>query len=198
LNVRARASHASPLGTLGFGFWNDPFTLSIGQAGAARRLPVAPQALWFFYASPPNDLSFTPGVPGSGWKAVSLSSPSIPALLLAPGAALALLLTKIQPLRRPVMRRALASVSASERLLETPLEEWHHYRIKWGEGRAAFSVDDALVLEAEAPPAGPLGFVTWIDNQFAVATEEHGLRFGVSPTDREQWLEIEDLSIVRG
>ena len=35
LEIRARASHNSPSGTLGFGFWNDPFTLSLGQGGAS-------------------------------------------------------------------------------------------------------------------------------------------------------------------
>ena len=42
LKLRARASESNPTGTLGFGFWNDPFTLSLGQGGAARRLPSAP------------------------------------------------------------------------------------------------------------------------------------------------------------
>lgn len=196
MNLRARASPSQPLGTLGFGFWNDPFTISLGQGGAARRFPATPRALWFFYAAPPNALSFTTSVPGHGWKAVSLSTPSIPALLLAPGAAMALLLTKIRLLRRPLMRRALASVTAREKPLKTPLEEWHQYRIAWEEGHAAFSVDGEVVLETEAPPPGPLGFVTWIDNQFATATEELGLRFGISLLEHEQWLEIEDLSIV--
>jgi hypothetical protein len=37
--------------------------------------------------------------------------------------------------------------------------------------------------------------VTWIDNQYAVASPEKGFRFGVIPTSREQWLEISDLEI---
>lgn len=198
MELRARASPTHPLGTLGFGFWNDPFTISLGQGGAARRIPTAPRALWFFYAASPNALSFTSGVPGHGWKAVSLSTPSIPALLLAPSAAMALLLTRIRPLRKSLMRFALARVTAREQLLETPITEWHHYRIAWEDRRAVFSIDGGIVLETEVPPPGPLGFVAWIDNQFATATEELGLRFGVSPLEREQWLEIEDLSIVHG
>jgi hypothetical protein len=38
LEIRARASHNSPSGTLGFGFWNDPFAISLGQGGTARRI----------------------------------------------------------------------------------------------------------------------------------------------------------------
>ena len=78
MRLRARASHAAPGGTLGFGFWNDPFGFSLGQGGAAARLPAAPDAVWFFYASPPADLRFTPGVAGSGWKAMSLSTRANP------------------------------------------------------------------------------------------------------------------------
>jgi hypothetical protein len=96
------------------------------------------------------------------------------------------------------MRYALARVTAREHLLKTPLMEWHHYRIAWDEERATFSVDGQEVLDTKTPPPGPLGFVTWIDNQFAMANEELGLRFGVSPLEHEQWLEIEDLSIVHG
>src|SRR5262245_10750983 len=66
LSVRARTSHpaaatlqppstgempSSLLGTAGFGFWNDPFTLTGGGVLAP------PSALWFFYASPPSDMA---------------------------------------------------------------------------------------------------------------------------------------------
>jgi hypothetical protein len=72
-SVRARTSIPDPRGTFGFGFWNDPFSLSLGMGGAARKLPAAPQCAWFFYGSPPHDLPLAEGVPGSGWKAQTLS-----------------------------------------------------------------------------------------------------------------------------
>jgi hypothetical protein len=197
LRLRARASHAEPPGTLGFGFWNDPFAVSLGQGGAARRLPAPPRAVWFFYASPPAELGFTPGVPGHGWKAMSLRAPAVPALLLAPAAAAALLLTRLPPLRSPVMRLALGSVAAAEALLAARLAEWHAYGIDWSPGRVRFSVDDRVVLESPSPPPGPLGFVAWIDNQYAVASPESGLRFGTLPTSDDQWLEIAGLEIER-
>ena len=62
MQVRARASHSSLVGTAGFGFWNDPFTLTGG-------INALPEAVWFFYASPPSDMALVPGVPGWGWKA---------------------------------------------------------------------------------------------------------------------------------
>ena len=57
MRLRARVSTPRPVGTLGFGLWNDPFAFSLGFAGASRKLPAWPQALWFFYGSPPNDLA---------------------------------------------------------------------------------------------------------------------------------------------
>ncbi len=52
LTVRARFSHPAGhlKGTAGFGFWNDPFLMT------GARLPALPQAIWFFYASPPSDM----------------------------------------------------------------------------------------------------------------------------------------------
>ncbi len=195
LALRARASSPHPRGTLGFGFWNDPFTLALGQGGAARRLPAAPQAIWFFYGSPPNHLTFVPGIPGAGWKAMSLRSPRVPALVLAAPAAAAFLLSFLPGIRRPVMKAALGTVSASESLLAAPLDEWHSYRLQWRRDSAVFWMDGENVLTAPDPPSGPLGFVAWIDNQYAVASPEKGLRFGVLPTEMGQTLEIDGLAI---
>jgi hypothetical protein len=195
LSLTARASPSHPTGTLGFGFWNDPFTFSLGQGGAARRLPASPQALWFFYGSPPNDMSFVPGSPPHGWKASSLRSARIPPALLAPAAGAAALLAQIKLTRGPVMRLALRMVTAAEEQLQIPLDTWHRYTLVWTEKEARFAVDDGEVLVAPAPPRGPLGFVAWIDNQFAVASSEGGLRFGTLPTSASQWLEIDDFRI---
>ena len=59
LSLRAKTSSISPAGTWGFGLWNDPFGLSLGFGGSPFRLPALPNAVWFFYASPQNYLSFT-------------------------------------------------------------------------------------------------------------------------------------------
>ena len=64
LSLRARASPPAPPGTLGFGFWNEPFS-------TAGSILAAPSVVWFFYASPPSDMALVPGVPGHGWKAAS-------------------------------------------------------------------------------------------------------------------------------
>jgi hypothetical protein len=195
MRLRARTSHQTPTGTLGFGFWNDPFTLALGQGGAARRLPAAPNALWFFYASTPNDMALDPTVRGHGWKAASLRSASIPSLLLAPPALIAVALTTIKPIRRLVMRTALRFIHAEERLLESSLDEWHDYEIHWQTDEATFFIDGKQVHTAPNPPSGPLGFVAWIDNQYAVASPDKGFHFGTLATQQDQWLEIEDLTI---
>jgi hypothetical protein len=191
LELRARASHPDPIGTLGFGFWNDPFTISLGQGGAARRLPAPPQALWFFYGSPENDIRLVPDLEGNGWKASSIRSPRIPMLLLSPLAAIAVLLTTIPVLRSPIMKSAQRSVSTAETMLTTPLDQWHTYSIHWKESEAIFFVDGEIVLRSRTPPSGPLGFVAWIDNQFAIASPQRGFRFGVAATQERQWLQLE-------
>lgn len=197
LQIRARASHLQPPGTLGFGFWNDPFTFSLGQGGAARRLPAAPKAIWFFYASPHSDICLCPNLPGHGWKAVSLRSATIPPALLALPAAIALALSQTPFLRGPILRSAAYFVRSEENLINLAISEWHEYTIDWDSQRAIFRVDDHLLFEAKDPPQGPLGFVAWIDNQYAVASPDRGFRFGVLPTDEEQWLELDSLKICR-
>lgn len=197
LRLQARTDVAEPVGTLGFGFWNDPFALSLGQAGAARKLPASPNALWFFYGSEPNQLALAAGAPQSGWKASSLRTPRLPSWLLALPALAAFALSYLPGLRRPVVKSAKAFVAASEAGLSVPLNEWHQYQLEWTEQVARFWVDSELVLLADRPARGPLGFVAWIDNQFAQVSSQHGIRFGVLPTGRSQTLEIRQLTIER-
>jgi hypothetical protein len=195
LSLKACASHDRPLGTLGFGFWNDPFSISFGQGGASRRLPTTPKALWFFYGSPPNDLPLASGVPGYGWKAASLDSISLPTAFLAPLAICALILSRISIFRGWVMRTAMRQVTAFERPLPHSLDDWHTYSLTWLSEGATFKVDGEVVLEAPRVPTTPLGFVMWIDNQYAVATPEDGFHFGVLPLKETQWLEVNDLQV---
>ncbi|MCJ7569048.1 MAG: family 16 glycosylhydrolase [Anaerolineales bacterium] len=196
MRLEARASTPCPQGTLGFGFWNDPFSLSLGQGGAARRLPSSPQAVWFFYGSPPHDLALAPGVPGSGWKAAVLRTPRIPSLALAPLALGAIAMAQIPGLKRPVICTALQFAEAEESLIASPLDEWHRYEIEWLEKGAHFSVDGETVLQTTVSPPAPLGFVAWIDNQYAIASPAGGFRFGVLPLAEEQWLEIRSLEAI--
>lgn len=189
LTVRARASHPAPGGTLGFGFWNNPFSLSGGVL-------AAPNAVWFFYASPPSDMALAEGVPGWGWKAATLNTGRWPALLLAPAALAAIALTRVPGLGRPVMNIARRAAPAHEALLaDVALTDWHEYELEWRSDGAVFRVDGKERLRSPAPPRGPLGFVAWIDNQYAIASREGKFGFGLCGKAEAQWLEIEKLSI---
>ena len=46
-------------------------------------------------------------------------------------------------------------------------------------------------------PHEPLGFIAWIDRQYAVLSEAKGIRFGLLPTVAKHWLEIKDLRVER-
>lgn len=192
LALRARASHAAPRGTLGFGFWNEPFSVRGAVLGA-------PSVAWFFYASPPSDMALVPGVPGHGWKAATLNMGRWPGLLLAPAALAAVGLTKVPGLGRPVLDLARRFMRAHEApLADVALDQWHHYALDWRRDAAVFTVDGVERLRAPAPPAGPLGCVLWIDNQYAVASLEGRFGFGVLPLPEAQWLEVEALTVTPG
>lgn len=182
-------------GTWGFGFWNDPFALSFGLQGTAQRLPVLPNACWFFHASAENHLSFRSGAqPGSGFLAQTFCSPKIPSLLLAPGVlGLPLLFSKTISKRL----RAIAGkvIGEDSHLIDIDATQWHSYRLSWRESGVTFSIDDAVVLETQISPREPLGVVIWIDNQYAAWTPEGKIGLGTLQQKAAAWMEIESLEI---
>ena len=186
LTVRARAS--GPLiGTAGFGFWNDCFSPLV-------EWPTLPVAIWFFYASPPSDLPLAMGVPGHGWKAASIDATRAAALAWAPLAPLVVPLNRAPPFYRrvwPAVQRALAVAEAPIPAMDNA---WRTYTLEWRERQARFAVDGAVVLETDRAPRGPLGFVAWVDNQWAVATPWGRFGWGLLDVGGAQWM---DLGLVR-
>lgn len=206
LQVKARASHpAHPTkslpadtlenqqwlrGTAGFGFWNYPFSLS----GAVLRLP---EAIWFFAASPPSNMALVPGSPGWGWKAQVVHANRPGALLAALPTAAAVAWGRISHREQAAARWVQRLSGTAEAPLDADLREWHTYEIDWRFDRARFAVDGVEVLSVVNPPRGPLGFVAWVDNQYAIATPRGQFRFDTLATGPE-WLEVESLQILPG
>lgn len=194
-SLEARAVSASPCGTLGFGFWNDPFPSIGSQAGAERILPAAPQALWFFHGSLESDLPFAPGSAGSGWRAASLRTPVLPPIVVTIAGAGLFAGLAIPPLRRLLVRAAWSVTEGAQSAPLPGLDRWRTYQIEWTRELATFRVDSVTVLEVRPSPSPPLGMVIWIDNQWAAFTEGRGLRFGVCPTNEPAWLEVRRLRL---
>lgn len=174
-------------GTAGFGFWNYPFTVR----GDVRMLP---EAIWFFYASPPSQMALVPGVPGYGWKAQVIHSMRPAALLAVPPTLLTVALARLTGATGPAERWIQRLCGAQEALLPAELTTWHTYTLEWHAQEALFQVDGREVLRAPNPPTRPLGFVAWLDNQFALATPRGLLRFGTLSCG-PQWFEIARLRI---
>ena len=174
-------------GTAGFGFWNFPFSVR-------GDILMLPEAIWFFYASPPSNMALVPQIPGWGWKAQVVHSMRPGAFLasvpLALSTAYGLLSQDTQPAARWLQRVS----GAHEALLPVVLSEWHSYVLEWRRNEVLFWVDGERVLRVPHPPVRPLGFVAWLDNQYAIATPNGVLRFGTVPTS-EEWLEIDLIEI---
>jgi hypothetical protein len=191
MSARARFSHPCGRlhGTAGFGFWNDPFLMT------GRRLPTLPRAVWFFYASPPSNMKLDLHAPGWGWKAATIDALRWPFFLLLPAAPLAVPLMNVRRLYRALWPLGQRAIGVSEAPLTVEMTGWHTYVIQWGLKRARFLVDDAPVLECNTSPRGPLGFVMWLDNQYAVVTPWGRLGFGLLDVPAPQWLEVDVLVI---
>jgi hypothetical protein len=199
MEVRARSSlpaatasstpQSQPMlrGTAGFGFWNYPFSVR-------GDILMLPEAIWFFYASPPSNMALVPGVPGWGWKAQVVHC-------MRPGALLATLPTALTTGwgwltgdTRPAARWLRRLSGACEALLDIDMTAWHSYTLEWRQAEAVFWVDGTCVLRVHQPPTRPLGFVAWLDNQYAIATPRGVLRFGTVTTGAE-WFELDSVSI---
>lgn len=187
LHVRARFSE-QPLGTAGFGFWNHPFAPQTGVG-------ALPRAIWFFYASPPTDLPIALDVPGHGWKAATIDTLSRQALRWAPLAPPVVLLNQWPRLQRRVWPYVQQDLQIAEAQLTTPMTTWHDYRLEWRRDGARFTVDGSVVLETDRSPRGPLGFIAWIDNQYAIATPQGRLGWGLLDLQQPQWLDLAHVAI---
>jgi len=188
LSLRARVSAADLPGTWGFGFWNDPFSVSLGVKGTARYLPTLPNAAWYFYAGIPNYLAFRDTHPAQGFLAATFHSPDLTGPLLA--APLLLL-----PSTARMLRRAAGQVVGEDGTI-VPVDStgWHVYRLRCNEQQAVFEVDGCPVLSTAVVPRGPLGLVIWIDNQYAAFPPNGKISMGTSPNP-QAWMEVQDLAV---
>ena len=191
LELKAKFSHPESQlkGTAGFGFWNAPF----GDPTIKR--PALPQAIWFFFGSPPNDLPFFAHKLGQGWIAATVNALSWKALRWAPFSPFVFALNHIPTFKKAVWPKVQSDLGICAKQLQLDLTEWHHYRLHWGQSSCQFWVDDSLILTSPTSPKGPLGFVCWIDNQYMVLRENGRFCFGTLPINIPQWLKIKNLKI---
>ena len=79
-------------------------------------------------------------------------------------------------------------------MLPSAMQDWHVYSIDWRRDRVRFYLDGGLLLETSHAPAGPLGLVVWIDNQFLQVAPWGLFGWGLVAKEVAQWLEIEWLA----
>jgi hypothetical protein len=194
MRLRARASSSRLPGTWGFGLWNNPFGMALLTGKEKQRLPALPNTAWFFFASPENYLSLRDNLPANGGLAGVFRSARLPAALLLLGApALPLLL--LPPAARLLRRAARLLVKEDSAEVSVQVEEWHTYELSWtGEG-VSFQVDGNAIHSTSLTPLGPLGFVLWIDNQYAAMRPNGKMSFGTLPNPEPAWIEVEELEL---
>ena len=191
LSLRARVSADEIPGTWGFGFWNDPFSLSLGLGGGTRRFPAPPNVAWFFFASHQNYLSLRNDLPANGFLAQTFNSPKFPKPLVALGAmGLPLLLW---PLLARKLRSYLGYIITEDSFsIHIDVTQWHNYTLEWRNERVLFKVDNQTYSTGNTPN-GPLCFILWIDNQYASFPSSGKLSYGTLANQQPAWLEIESL-----
>lgn len=186
LSMRARFQ-GKPVGTAGFGFWSHPF--SPDQKGI-----YLPRAVWFFYGSLANTMALALDVPVNGWKCAVMDALNWHFFALAPLALPGMLLMRNPILYRrlwPLGQRALKVDEAF--IAEYPPQDWMHYQIQWTAENVTFLIDDTIYLKTPLSPRGALGFIAWIDNQYAIVTPQGRFGGGLCASTDTTSLEIADL-----
>ncbi len=193
LHLRARVSSPDLAGTWGFGLWNDPFSFSLGFGGE-RHLPALPNAVWFFYASPPNYLSLRDDLPAQGYLAATFQSPLWPSLLtllavpLAPLFFIPFAACWLRRLGRRFIRQDAIQLSLDA-------TQWHDYHLQWTSEAVTFLLDGSPLLSTPIVPQPPLGMVIWIDNQYAAFPPQGHPTFGTLPTPEPAWIEVSGIEV---
>jgi hypothetical protein len=190
LSLTAHASTSDLHGTAGFGFWNHPFAPN-------ERGFRLPQALWFFFSSPPNSMALAKAMPESGWKAATFNAKRWPFYALAPTAPLAVPLMNLPFFYDALWPLGQKAIGVSEFHMDKAiLESPHHYALEWREDSARFFLDGKLILESHhAIPKNALGFVAWLDNQYAIISPKGKIGFGLMDIPQSQALFLGDISI---
>jgi len=194
LTLRARFSHPVDQlrGTAGFGFWNAALTPGV-------RGFRAPRTAWFFFGGPPHDVPLALGVPGRGLKAAVLDAHRPPFYALLPAAPVGFLLMRNPALHRRLWPFAQWAIGADEAAIGSTdgidVANWHTYELRWEPRRATFAVDGRPVLATPRSPRGPLGFVAWIDNSYAIATPQGRFGLGLVAEPEPQWLELQEVVV---
>ena len=191
LTLHARFSHPADQlkGTAGFGFWNAPF----GDPTVKR--PALPQAVWFFFGSPPNNLPLNLQGAGQGWFASTLDATTAKAKWMIPLAPMVLLLNQNGRLRDKIWPWVRRRLGISFAPIDVDLTTWNEYRLQWLESGCAFWVNGRLLLETPHSAQGPLAFVCWLDNQYMIVTNRGRLGWGMLTLEEPQWMEISHLKI---
>jgi hypothetical protein len=195
-SLQARASAEVIPGTWGMGLWNNPFSMAILSRVEILRLPALPETAWFFFASPPNYLSFRDDLSAEGALAATFRSRRIPTALFALGAP-ALPLLRLPPAVRLARRLARQLVQQSSVHLDLNPTGWHSYAMEWLAEGVTFWVDGEAVHQTSIAPHGPLGLAIWVDNQYAALPPNGRVGFGALENPQPAWIEIKDLDIVK-
>lgn len=173
-------------GTAGFGFWNHPYGLGV-------RLP---RAVWFFFSSRPSDMPLALDVPGYGFKAAVFDAQRWLFYTLLPFAPLGVLLMRVPALYNKLWPIGQRAIGVDERILDADLlRSPRRYTVDWRHEAVEFKIDDNSIFSTQRVPRGRLGFVAWIDNQFAIVTPQGKFQFGLVSAAQPQRLIIDDVSL---
>jgi len=173
-------------GTAGFGFWNRPFSMQ----GKWFR---APKSIWFFHSAPPSKMHLDPSVSPWGFKTQVVNTTLRSVLINAMPLFCFGLIGRIRSNKQAGYYLKKLS-GADEHVIDLDITKWHRYEIVWAKKSVVFSIDGQVVYSTQASVKAKLGFVAWVDNEYAVVGPDLRLSFGHTDT-LAQWLEVKEITL---
>ena len=79
--------------------------------------------------------------------------------------------------------------------LTADLTTWREYELVWRADGVTIAVDGVTLGQVAAAPTGPLGFVAWMDNQWAALRDNGTMAGGYLAVAAPQWLDIARIEI---
>lgn len=188
VSARLKASSNNSPGTWGMGIWNDPFGFNIAFGGQSR-LPILPNAAWFFFPAAQNHLTFSDAQYVSHAHVGIFSSKSNFGKLIAMGP-----LILWRPTARWLRKQFSKFIREDGASIDIDASKWHEYELAYEKDSIRFRIDGKEIYSTNIAVKAPLGLVIWIDNQYSAWHSNGKMKYGTLASE-DFWLEIKELNI---
>jgi hypothetical protein len=106
-----------------------------------------------------------------------------------------LTLLALRPTARLLRKLARRWISQDSTTINVNVTQWHHYKMILDHDVVTYELDGHNIWKTSITPRGALGFLVWVDNQYAALPPDGKLSYGTLENTEPTWIEVMDLCI---